>query len=259
MCLGLQIGVRWGVRFDIMNKLTLILFLLTSTISFAQINHTAWDGLVKKYVDAEGNVDYKGIKGDTEKLNLYLKFLENNSPKSSWTENEIKAYWINAYNAYTVKIVLKHYPIKSIKDVGGIFYKVNTTWDIDFIEIGGQKLSLNDIEHKKLRGAFDDPRIHAAVNCASFSCPKLRNEAYEARKLEAQLNDQAKVWVNDPTKNDLSDPQTPKLSKIFSWYSGDFEKNERTLIAWINQYSKNKLPSNAEVDFLEYNWSLNEQ
>ncbi|MCB0480155.1 MAG: DUF547 domain-containing protein [Flavobacteriales bacterium] len=232
--------------------------LILCLLGRAQINHITWDGILKKFVDQKGDVNYTGLKNDRMQFDAYLDFLKNNHPKASWTPNEAKAYWINAYNAFTVQIVLDNYPVKSIKDIGGIIYKVNTTWDVSFIKINGEELTLNDIEHKKLRGQFDDPRIHVAVNCASFSCPKLRNEAYLADKLESQLDDQAFAFVNNPLKNDLSNPLKPKISEIFNWYAGDFEKDGNTVIAFINKYGNKKIPTNTKLFYMEYNWSLNE-
>lgn len=246
-------------KFAHMNwMLSVFLIVATSLSGVSQINHVTWEAVLKKHVNKNGDVNYMALKKDRRQFDVYIDFLSNNGPKASWTDNEIKAYWMNAYNAFTLKIILDNYPVKSIKDIGGIIYKVNTTWDVEFIEIGEEKLTLNDIEHKKLRGQYNDPRIHMAVNCASFSCPRLRNEAFVANKLEEQLDDQSRLFVNNPDKNDLSNPSKPKLSKIFDWYSGDFEKNGNSVIGFINQYSDVKIEKTATLKYLEYNWSLNE-
>jgi len=157
-----------------------------------------------------------------------------------------------------VQLIIKHYPVESIKDLGGSIYKVNTSWDIKFIKIGYEELDLNNIEHQKIRGQFKEPRIHFAVNCASVSCPRLRFEAYTAEKLDAQLTDQTKYFLSFKIKNDLSDPSQPKLSKLFSWYNGDFKLEGQTVIDFINKYASVKIPENANVDYLDYNWNLNE-
>lgn len=239
---------------------TLLSIILCSSILFgnAQISHKQWDQLVKKHVTTNGTVNYKGFVTDKEHLDAYLTLLSNNPPKDSWSKNEVLAYWINAYNAFTVKLIVKHYPVESIKDLGGAIYKVNTSWDIKFINIGGEELDLNNIEHQKIRGQFKEPRIHFAVNCASISCPRLRNEAFTADKLDAQLTDQTKYFLNNKVKNDLSDPAKPKVSKLFTWYSGDFKVNGKSVIDFINLYSKTKIPEGTSLDYLDYNWKLNE-
>lgn len=218
------------------------------------INHDLWDSLVKKYVTEAGLVDYKGFLKDREKLQQYLNLLSNNHPNpETWTKKERLAYWINAYNAFTVELILKNYPLKSIKDIS----LVNSPWKIEFIEIGGKKYDLDYIEHEILRKEFDEPRIHFAINCASMSCPKMRKEAYTAEKLESQLDDQAKGFINDPSRNVIRKDEV-KLSKIFKWFTGDFTK-DKTLIGYINQYSETKINPDAKISYLEYDWSLNEE
>jgi hypothetical protein len=223
-------------------------------------SHDAWDKLLKKYVTAEGKVDYKGFIKDTVALNAYLKTLSDNPPDSgSWTANEQKAYWINAYNAFTVKLITKYYPVKSIKDIGSKVQVpfVNTPWDIKFIVIGKEKMDLNNIEHQKLRKKFNDPRIHFAIVCASISCPKLLNEAYRADKLDAQLDQEAKAFLSDTTRNKIS-TDAPQLSKLFDWYKMDFTK-KGSLIDFLNKYTAVKINANAKITYLDYNWNLNEQ
>ncbi len=220
-------------------------------------SHQQWDKLLKKYVNSNGLVNYKGIKSDEGELNAYLKTLSDNAPQSSWSENDQKAFWINAYNAFTVSLILKHYPVKSIKDIGGKIYKVNTPWDIKFITIGGQKYDLNNIEHGKLRRGLNDPRIHFALVCASISCPRLRNEAYTGAGLDAQLDEAGSEFLNDKSKNKVGADKA-ELSKYFSWYKGDFTKNG-SLVSFINKYSKTKINEKTKINHLDYNWSLNEQ
>ncbi|HXH99474.1 MAG TPA: DUF547 domain-containing protein [Sphingobacteriaceae bacterium] len=233
--------------------------LLLAINMFAQKapSHQAWDKLLKKHVNASGMVDYKGFQKDKAAFDTYLKLLSDNAPQSSWSENDQKAFWINAYNAYTVSLILQKYPVKSIKDIAGKIYKVNTPWDIKFINIGGSKYDLNNIEHGILRKKFDDPRIHFALVCAAISCPKLRNEAYSGAKLDAQLEAAGKVFLNDKAKNKIRVDKA-ELSKYFNWYGGDFTKNGN-LVDFINKYSQTKINSNTKISYLNYNWSLNEQ
>ncbi len=237
----------------------LISYLFVAMCTFAQKapSHQQWDKLLKKHVNASGMVSYKGFQKDKAELDGYLKTLSDNAPQNSWSENEQKAYWINAYNAFTVALILKHYPVKSIKDIGGKIYKVNTPWDIKFVNIGGKKYDLNNIEHGILRKKFDDPRIHFALVCASISCPRLRNEAYTAAQLNAQLEDAGKDFLNDKSKNRIS-ANKADLSKYFSWYKGDFTKNG-SLADYINKYSVTKINTNTKIGSVDYNWNLNEQ
>jgi len=233
--------------------------LLVALTSFSQKapSHQQWDKLLRKHVNASGMVSYKGFQKDKADLDSYLKTLSDNAPQSSWSENEQKAYWINAYNAFTVALILKHYPVKSIKDIGGKIYKVNTPWDIKFINIGGKKYDLNNIEHGILRKKYDDPRIHFVLVCASISCPRLRDEAYTTTKLDAQLDDAGKEFLNDKSKNNIRADRAD-LSKYFSWYKGDFTKNG-SLTDFINKYSQTKINANTKIGSLDYNWNLNEQ
>lgn len=236
----------------------LVLITLFSTIIFSQENktHKTWNELLKKHVDNEGHVNYKGFKKDIVKFESYLSALEKEAPKDSWSRDEKLAYWINAYNAYTVKLIVDNYPVKSIKDLGGNLYKINTAWDIKFIKIEGEEYDLNNIEHGIIRKDFEEPRIHFAVNCASASCPILRNEAFVASKLDRQLDDQARTFINDGVRNCVKE-DVAKLSKIFKWFSGDFTKNG-TVIEFINKYADTKMTKSTKIDYLDYGWSLNE-
>jgi hypothetical protein len=218
------------------------------------VSHELWNTFVKKYVSPTGLVDYKAIKQNESELEAYLTILKNARPSVKWTENERKAYWINAYNAFTIKLVVDNYPVKSIKEIGG---KFKSPWDIDFIEIEGVKYSLNDIEHKILRKEFDDPRIHAAINCASGSCPRLSDEAYTPESLDKQLDKAVSGFVNDSSRNNISSG-TVQISPIFKWYNDDFTKNG-SVTDFLNKYSDVKINKNSKVKYSDYNWNLNEK
>ena len=164
------------------------------------------------------------------------------------TDTKKKVFWINVYNAFTVQLIIENYPLKSIKDL-------RRPWDQSFIEIGGEKITLNTIEHKILR-PMGDPRIHFAIVCASQSCPKLLNHAYEPSTLEDQLKNVTTVFINDPLKNNIN-KSSVKISKIFKWFKTDFPKRE-AFIAFLNSYSNIKILAQADVDYLNYNWGLNE-
>jgi hypothetical protein len=235
----------------------LIIMLFVSLNYANPVQHGEWDVLVKKHVSKNGMVDYQGFLKDKKQLQVYLDKLSANKPTSKWSKNEKMAFWINAYNAFTVKLILDHYPIKSIKDIKRGIPFVNSVWDIAFIPMGKEKIDLNYIEHTILRKEFNDPRIHAAINCASFSCPLLRNEAYYASRLDEQLNDAMRRFVNDPQRNQL-DKSNIKISKIFSWFAGDFKLNGSSIVNYLNKYAKKRVQPNAKIDFLEYQWELND-
>ena len=152
-------------------------FISVNQLALAQkIDHSVWTSFLQVYVSKEGHADYKSIKSNNSELNNYLNQFVDISPKENWTKQEKLAYWINAYNAFTIKLIIDNYPINSIKDI-------KNPWDQKFIPINGDMLSLNHIEHEILR-KMDEPRIHFAIVCASESCPKLQNKAFIAENLE---------------------------------------------------------------------------
>jgi len=234
--------------------LAICLVLILGDSIFAQDihQHEQWDQLVKANVTPEGDVNYKAFKTNEEKLDAYLKQLEQNPPKSSWTKNQKKAYLINAYNAFTVKLIVMHYPVESIRAIDGRFSKPFTT---AFAKIGDKEYSLDDIE-KGMLLKMDDPRVHFAVNCASESCPKLADEAFLATTLDQQLDQAAVEFVNSD-KNQLSASEV-KLSKIFKWYASDFQAEGQSVIDFINRYAEVSLSEEASIDYLDYSWKLNE-
>ncbi len=220
------------------------------------ISHTQWNTLTTKNVTAKGKVNYKGFIDDKILLDEYLNLLSENPPSKNWSEEEQLAYWINAYNAFTVKLIIDHYPVKTIKQLGGAVTMVNSAWDIKFFKVGGIDFDLNTIEHQILRKNYNEPRIHFAINCASFSCPRLRNEAFEAAQLEAQLEDQTKGFLNNNEKNIITS-EGMKLSKIFDWFKSDFLKKE-SLISFLQKYTDVELSESMEIEYLDYGWDLNE-
>ncbi len=220
--------------------------------------HEKWSALLQKHVSTNGKVNYKAMKADKAKLDEYLAILSKQKPGKNWSRNETLAFWINAYNAFTVKLILDNYPVKSIKDLnpGVSVIFVNTVWDKKFFSMGGDKMSLNNIEHGILR-KMNEPRMHFTIVCASVSCPKLLNRAYEAPSLDNQLNQAAKDFLADNSKNQVS-ANKPKLSKIFDWFGGDFKVNGKSKIDFINQFTNTKIDKNADIGYLDYNWNLNE-
>lgn len=223
-------------------------------------SHQAWDKLLKKHVDAQGMVDYEGFIRDRPQLQQYLDLLSSTPPDpKTWSEREQLAYWINAYNAFTIKLIVDNYPVESIEELHPTLSipTIHTVWHKKFFKIGGQKSSLDEIEHKILRKQFDEPRIHFAIVCASYSCPPLRREAFTAKALDSQLDEQAIRFINDPKRNKLNG-DSPRLSKIFSWFEEDFTRNG-SLIDYLNRYATSRLNQEAEIGYLEYDWKLNKQ
>lgn len=220
------------------------------------IEHELWNQLLVELVSPEGAVNYKGFIAEKDRFQQYLDLLSTYPPAKNWTEAEQIAYWINAYNAFTVKLIIDHYPLKSIKDIGGNVPMVNSSWDIKFFKIGGVDFDLNTIEHRILRKHFDEPRIHFAINCASISCPRLRNEAFIAEKLEEQLNIQAHYFMNNPINNRITEDEIT-LSPIFNWFKSDFTKRG-DLLSYIQNYTDVKLNAEIPLVYQEYNWNLNE-
>ena len=227
------------------------------SVASATIDHVIWDELTGDHVNKDGTVDYRGFISEKDKLEKYLSLLSTNAPdKEGWSTEAQLAYWINAYNAFTVKLIVDNYPLESIKDIKKGIPMVNSVWDIKFIEIGGESLDLNKIEHGILRKEFNEPRIHFAINCASVSCPSLRNEAYTAERLEKQLDEQTRMFLSDQSKNRLTSSHV-EISKIFQWFGGDFTK-DGTIIDFLNRYSDTRINADARISYLEYDWNLNE-
>ena len=226
-----------------------ISFLLFGTMqpTQAQVRHDAWDALLQKHVDDRGGVDYKGFLADEARLDAYLKMLSENPVQPSWPEAQQLAYWINAYNAFTVKLILGHYPVNSIRDIHN-----GDPWQVSWIKLGGAQYSLNQIEHNIIRPQFKDARIHFAVNCAARSCPPLLNKAYKAVVLDKQLEDQTRKFVNHPRYNTLQ-PHAVEVSKLFDWYGEDFDP----VPAFLNRYASIRIESGASVRYKAYDWSLN--
>jgi len=210
-------------------------------------NHKVFNGFLNRYVSNAGVVDYSGMKKNPADLDKYLTSLENTKFTSTWKRDQKLAFWINAYNAYTIKLILDNYPVKKITDLHG-----GKPWDKKWIKLNGKTLSLNNIENDIIRPEFNEPRIHFAVNCAAKSCPPILNAAFTASKLDAQLESQTKKFVNNSTHNSLSKNEIT-LSKIFDWYGSDFGN----VAAFVAKYANTTVKPTAKVKFNEYDWALN--
>jgi len=231
-----------------------IIFALTLfTFLGVQSQTSTFNSLLQKHVNTKGYVNYQGLKSDEAKLDTYLAYLKTASPSSSWSKNKQKAFWMNAYNAYTIKLILKNYPLKSIRNIKE---KGKEAWDIAFAEVGGKTYTLNHIEHKILRAKLFDARIHVGVNCASGSCPKLHNKAFTESNVNAELEKLMFSFINDSKRNKIESSNKASISEIFNWYKVDFTK-KGSLVDYINKYSKVKLDSKARINHLTYDWNLN--
>ena len=212
-------------------------------------DHGTFNTLLSRHVNNSGNVNYAGLKQDKAQLEDYLNRLSENVPTGEWPRKEALAYWINAYNAYTLKLIVDNYPLKSITDLHG-----GKPWDVKWIELGGKTYSLNNIEHDIIRPRFREPRIHFAVNCAAASCPPLPNQAFTAANLNGLLESRTRAFVRNGAYNTITDGEVA-VSKIFDWYGEDFGD----LRNYLNKYATTTIPEGANITFREYDWALNKQ
>jgi len=234
-----------------MKRITFLFALIISTTIFAQSPETfitEANSFFKANV-RNGLVDYKAIKNNPEQLNKLIALgkevrVTTSSPKT------YQAFWINAYNVNVINGIVANYPIKSPLDIKGFFDK--TTRDV-----GGKKITLNDIENKLLRAKFPkEARFHFALVCAGLGCPPIINEAYLPNSLEAQLQRQTKIALNNSKFVRVKGSKV-QLSQIFEWYKGDFTK-EGNEIEYINKFRKEALPAKSKVSYYSYDWTLNE-
>lgn len=257
--------------------LTLLLSCGVASAAFDQ-RHTAWDALVRKHVVPIDNglatqVHYAAFKRERVQLKGYLDALSavTQAEFNGWSKPDQLAFLINAYNAFTVELILTRYPeLESIQDFGKFF---NNPWKKKFFTLFGKPATLDEIEHGLIRaeGVYDDPRIHMAVNCASVGCPALRNEAYVGARLDEQLEDAVKRFLSDHSRNRVS-RGTLEVSKIFDWYGKDFARGfrgARSLEVFFAAYAaqltdkpedlQRVREGKARIKFLDYDWALNDR
>jgi hypothetical protein len=253
-----------------------LVMLLLCNPAWAQFDHgyAGWDALVKKHVrwlpdQKQSRVDYDGFKADRAALKKVLDAMSAVPPAEfeRWSREQQMAFLVNAYNAFTVELILTRWPeLKSIKDLGSL---LQSPWKKKFFVLLGEQRHLDWIEHEQLRPRYQDPRVHAAVNCASIGCPALRNEAFVAPKLEAQFDDGMMRFMADRTRNRVAAGRL-EVSMIFKWFREDFEQGWlglRKLDDLFARYAvqltdqpdeQRKLRERAlSPDFLDYDWSLN--
>jgi len=258
-------------------RLVILFIGLMLTSSAGAFDHSEWNRLLDRFVSAtqtcdSTTIDYADVQGQRGRLRSYLDRLSGVEAETfaAWPESRRLAFLINAYNAWTVELILGEYPdIASIKDIGGWF---GSPWKKAIAPLFGKKRTLDEIEHGMIRGSgeFNEPRIHFAVNCASIGCPALRSEAYVADRLDAQLEAQTRNFLQDRRRNRWHDGRL-HVSPLFKWYREDFETGWRgsdSLADFLARYAEALGLSEAQADALrtgsvefrytEYDWRLNE-
>ncbi|MCH7518522.1 MAG: DUF547 domain-containing protein [Candidatus Dadabacteria bacterium] len=251
-------------------------------------SYATYNSLLNRYV-INARVNYEGFINSRAEFETFLRTLGSVDENvfESWTEEQRLAFWINAYNAFTIKAIIDHYPIKRSFTLVGIFYapsdsilQIKGVWTKLQFRALGNMVTLEEIEHETLRKKFNEPRIHMAINCASISCPDLRNEAYTPEKLEEQLADASIKFVNNPDKGVYVNEQSGKvkLSKIFKWFGDDFINNygskklfnnyslkENAVLNFTSDYIESEevkeylMNNKLKIGYLGYDWHLNEQ
>lgn len=234
--------------------------------------HGAWQRLLQTYVHKGGLVDYAGLaRADRPALDAYLRALAavTGAEFQGWSPAQREAFWINAYNAYTVGLILDHYPVDSIKDIGGVFSSV---FNREFVPLQhlvprmgqDEALTLGQIEHEILARDFELPLFHFAIVCASYSCPELLDQAYTAERLAEQLAAQARKFLGDAAKNDQKpDGSTLRISKIFDWSEGELEKYPGGIAGILRDFGPAEVAKSPQLGrfklkYRDYDWSLNE-
>jgi len=235
--------------------------------SNAIVDHSAWDSFLGKYIKSDATglnlVDYGGVtSADKEALVAYLDLLQA-TDVTSLNRKEQEAYWINAYNAITVNLIIDKFPVDSIRDVStglGSLFNLGP-WDTKIFTVEDQELTLNDIEHGILRPIWKDPRIHYSVNCASYGCPNLMDKAWTSENLEELLDEGARTFVNSDRGIQNISGNRVKVSSIYHWYKEDFGGTDEGVIEHLKIYAAGEkaqlLKSVTRVNDHDYDWKLN--
>ena len=237
--------------------------------SVEQVDHRPWQEILDGYVAADemgvNLFDYEGLQasaGDTVKLNAYLEYLQGLDPRR-YSRAEQMAYWINFYNALTVKVVLDAYPVETIRDIHEGVAPYTGPWDDVHARVAGEDLTLNHIEHGILRPLWKDERIHYAVNCAAYGCPHLLETVFTAANTEELLEAGARDYVNSFRGVDMVDDDLIVISSIYDWYAEDFGGTEASVMEHLRRYADSELAAylagfEGAIEY-DYDWGLNEQ
>jgi hypothetical protein len=275
------------------------LFLLTALLALATVPartedenaipafYQSYDRVLKEFVDEDGMVDYRGLKENPDDLNTFMEKLASlNAEKFEDLSVRVRVgYWVNAYNAATLKAIIDHYPLPRLADgLSGLRFPDNSirqidgVWkDLEWDVVGGPK-TLHEMEHEILRARYNVPRIHLALVCAAMSCPELRREPYVGKRLAAQFDEQGREFFSQPDKFRIDRAEeTVYISPIFDWFKEDFVrsygtdtgfrghgKEERAVLNFITRYldeddARYLRRGDYDIEWLDYDWSLNEQ
>ncbi len=231
---------------------------LTQTTYAEGLSNELYDNVLGSYVE-DGLVDYAGLKSDPEELNNYLSQTSSVSKETfdGWTESEQLAFLINLYNAQTLDLIIENYPIKSIKDIAK---KSGGPWEQPVVNLFGDKITLNTLEHEIIRKNYPEPRVHFALVCAAMGCPILIDKPYNTSTLYDQLEEQTKLFLMDKEKNSIKiKKKTLMLSPIFDWFKQDFIAKSGSVIDFVNPYFDNQANKKFKIKYTHYDWSLNDQ
>ncbi|GAB3732983.1 DUF547 domain-containing protein [Hymenobacter agri] len=206
-----------------------------------------------KFVDENGNVNYGAIKRNPLEIKALVKRYETTDAKML-TDADREAFYLNAYNVLVISEVVAHYPTESVQKIPGFF-------DKNLVTVAGEKMTLNDLEAKKLREPFHDPRIHFALVCGAKGCPRLNRQAFVGNQVDAQLTVQARKVLQDPKFVRVNDAaKKVQISEIFKWYEPDFKATGKTGLAYLNQFRDSKIiPATYSVEYYPYDWALNDR
>jgi hypothetical protein len=279
-----------NIRSPLVLLLALMFCFASNVTSREKTNESVFDysnyaDVLKNFVDDKGMVDYEGLKAESDQLDSFVNDLSGvkSEEYETWTKEQKIAFWLNAYNGLTLKVIIEHYPIESSWLKSLIYPKnsirqIDGVWDEITHNVTGKKMTLEHIEHEILRKKFNEPRIHMALVCAAMGCPPLRREPYVGSRLDSQFDDQTRIFLSDPKKFKIDTSRNSVyVSSIFKWFAEDFgekygdkeriagkSREESAVIHFIAQYlSKDKqeylLNGKYRIKYLDYDWSLNEQ
>lgn len=249
------------------------------------LNTKLYADVLSTYVNDEGMVDYRGLQSNRATLDRFVASMARLDPKvyEAWNEKKKIAFWINAYNSLTLRVIIDHYPIKKGGFLSGIRFPKNSirqipgVWDKIEHTVMGRQMTLDVIEHETLRKQFNEPRIHMALVCAAMGCPSLRNEPYTGERLDAQLEDQSRRFLRNPAKFRIDrGSNAVRLSSIFKWFGGDFGKKYQTkefqqanasvrpVLEFVSRHASDQdaqylKKQQYRIEYLNYDWTLNEQ
>jgi len=237
---------------------------LATTASAAEPDYSAWTEILSTHYNPAKGMDYERLRReDYPKLTKLVDTLSS-VDVGSLTRDEQLAYWMNLYNVSTITLIVDNYPVDSIRDLSKSLINKYQVFDREVVPSGGRMVSLNEIEHEKIREGFSDPRIHFAINCAARSCPPMRQEAFVGARVDAQLEEQARSFINHNVRVELEgDKATLEVTKIMDWFEEDFEK-AGGVAAFVKKYLtgddavKLSTAKRIRVDHFDYDWTLND-